>query len=565
MSHEDFEYLRRKAEEERRRKEIARRKRISMLNGKVQAIYNSIDVLMKDYSRQIRSICSKAGNSGISSVSGTDEVSNVLSGFRSRLSAVSTSFTENEEQLNRTIDSLVSFKNEVRLSSGRIVAIESRVIRACGIIDDIRQTQSRIDSQLRYSSQSCREIEEAMRNYEVDSVDSYNLLQQRLTGYRDKNTELRAVSTDSDDPSVLSKISSSFSELSSRIAADDKSFDVVMGDIKARYSQRLTTEISDLIEKIRANEEARKKDKADAENIARRKAEEEQRAVLQEKKLKVVELAKKEFDDLIAEPVISSKISDAIQDLLNKFNTLKDADTFELSDVYAISIQPKIKKIRREIEEYKKLAENFNGLYAEYVVLAQYCEEEPKDYALSESSISMIQAEITRLQQAAKKRDEQLFAAEAIRHALEEMGYELIGEETSVPDSVFSSRLYRDSRGNGINAVVRSDGSGSFEFGVLSVDDHELTYNEARKAAAETKSFCSKHKKLHELLESNGLKIGNQVRSAPTPENAIAINASTFNISEEVREDIIRSAEVFTSSAAAAEEKKLYADNEQQN
>ncbi len=320
MSHEDFEYLRRKAEEERRRKEIARRKRISMLNGKVQAIYNSIDVLMKDYSRQIRSICSKAGKSGISRVSGTDEVSNVLSGFRSRLSAVSTSFTENEEQLNRTIDSLVSFKNEVRLSSGKIVAIESRVIRACGIIDDIRQTQSRIDSQLRYSSQSCREIEEAMRNYEVDSVDSYNLLQQRLTGYRDKNTELRAVSTDSDDPSVLSKISSAFSELSSRIAADDKSFDVVMGDIKARYSQRLTTEISDLIEKIRANEEARKKDKADAENIARRKAEEEQRAVLQEKKLKVVELAKKEFDDLIAEPVISSKISDAIQDLLNKLH-----------------------------------------------------------------------------------------------------------------------------------------------------------------------------------------------------------------------------------------------------
>jgi hypothetical protein len=560
MSHEDFEYLRRKAEEERRRREIQRRKRLAMLNGSINATMNSIRNLIGDYSSRIHGTCAKAKNNGISQVTGSQQILSQLGNFQKRLDGIRIQKPEDEDYLRGVLDSLSGFMQEIRNCSVSVSNIESRIIKCSGIIANIRDVQKKIESQFRFSGQSCSEIEAAMKNYAVDSVASYNQLLSRFDVLKKNNADLGRKSIDTDNISELEQIESEFNSLSSKIAAEDSSFTVVMDDVKSKYSTRLTNEISDLIEKIRVNEEIRRKEKADAESIARKQEEDRRRSGLQEKKLKIIELARREFDELLAEPFISSKIYDSIQELLSRFNVLKDADNFELSDVYAISIQPRIKSIRKEIDSYKKLAEKFNEEYAEYMVLAQYCDEEPKDFALSESSIPLIQAEITRLHKAAARKDAQLYTAEAIRKSLEEMGYELIGEEQEIPDSILSSRLYRDSRGNGLNAIVRSDGTGSFEFGALSMQDRELTYDEKRRVAAETKSFCSKHRKLNEILEANGMPISRQVRMAPVPDNAILINASSFNVNEAVQKDIIRNEQASMHNAAASEQNVLHVD-----
>ncbi len=560
MSHEDFEYLRRKAEEERRRREIQRRKRLAMLNGSINATMNSIRNLIGDYSSRIHGTCAKAKNNGISQVTGSRQILSQLGNFQKRLDGIRIQKPEDEDYLRGVLDSLSGFMQEIRNCSVSVSNIESRIIKCSGIIANIRDVQKKIESQFRFSGQSCSEIEAAMKNYAVDSVASYNQLLSRFDVLKKNNADLGRKSIDTDNISELEQIESEFNSLSSKIAAEDSSFTVVMDDVKSKYSTRLANEISDLIEKIRANEEIRRKEKADAESIARKQEEDRRRSGLQEKKLKIIELARREFDELLAEPFISSKIYDSIQELLSRFNVLKDADNFELSDVYAISIQPRIKSIRKEIDSYKKIAEKFNEEYAEYMVLAQYCDEEPKDFALSESSIPLIQAEITRLHKAAARKDAQLYTAEAIRKSLEEMGYELIGEEQEIPDSILSSRLYRDSRGNGLNAIVRSDGTGSFEFGALSMQDRELTYDEKRRVAAETKSFCSKHRKLNEILEANGMLISRQVRMAPVPENAILINASSFNVNEAVQKDIIRNEQASMHNAPASEQNVLHMD-----
>ncbi|MBQ8707943.1 MAG: hypothetical protein IJ523_07645 [Succinivibrionaceae bacterium] len=563
MSHEDFAYIMRKAEEERRRREIERQKRLANRLNRIRTTGASVSAMLEEYQRQVDAMCSKAKSSGISHVRDADALRKRISEFRSQISSftVPTDKFEDERFLEQMGSKIEAFRSSVKSLTSGLAAAENRVRAAVSAIGAIGEIRNRVDSQIRTGRKNSAEIQNMMRKYEVDGTESYSALQGRFEGFEKELSRLSKLSCDTDSVDDLKSILEQYQKLSSRISQDDSSFDRVAGDIRNAYSDRLSSEISVLIEKIRANDEKRRQEKADAENIARLKEADEKRQKQDEKKQKIIDLARREFDELLSEPAISSKVTESIQALLARYNALKDESGYELSDCYAISIQPRIKKIRAEIKAYRELAEKFNELYAEYFVLAQVCQEEIKDYALDESSLALLQGEIVRLRAAAEQRDNQLMAAEALKLSLEEMGYEMIGEETDIPESIASSRLFRDEKGNGIAAVTRANGSCSIEYGALALEDRELTHDEARQVANDTKTFCDKHKKLHELLARNGVEARDISRMAPTAENAILINAKNYNISEKVEKEIAaRSAKV--AQTAAAEQRQLRAGGE---
>ncbi len=565
MSHEDFAYIIRKAEEARRAAERRQREENLRLANKIASVLNSARSRIGDFRRQADKIASRASAMGISRVRKLDSLKEAIQA----LEAESTRLTvpaagQDQGALQNAMKRAESFRLRVAALSAKASEADSLLSSISSRIQDIRSVRSKVASQLRHGSDSGAEIDQMMAKYEVAPTEGYNELKDRFREYGANARELENASMDSDDPAHFEKLYLSCRNLSEKIATEDRSFKAVEDDIRSRYSSRLSGEISELIARIRASEDKLKQEKADAASIARIREEEQQKAREQERRQKIIDLARKEFDDLAGEPVVNSRISGNISALRERFENLLENGDSNLSDVYAITIQPRIRKIREEITAYRDLAGRFNELYARYAVLAEDCREELKDFALSESSIPFLQSEIQRLTETAARLDRQLTAAEAIRMSLEEMGYEFIGQETDLPASVAASTLFRDARGNGLNVVVRTNGRCSLEHGALSMEDEELTYDEARKVAAETEHFCSSHSLLAEIMARNGLTAQEVERMAPSPENAMMINASNFHVADNVAQEIVRHRQEARQAgqAAAGAERKLYADQD---
>ncbi len=567
MSHADIQFYLERERRMREEQKRERRRRLQQMLSNLHSNCSQCRDLIQKYLNRIDNIKNRAQNSGITQIEDltTSELNAILDNIQQldNLNGAPTDYSE--KQLKSQLRKVGEVMEQIKRQSDHVNQVENRIVKCVSTINQIRKQQQRIAQQFSISQHSLNEIKNLQSNYGVGEIKSLDKLENRFNEYRQDLVQNNNLSLNSSQVKYLEDIANKYQKLSDKIASEDENFTAVTQEIKNSYSDRLSGEIAQLMEKIRADEQKRQQQQVTKEQVKEQHNEELERRKLEEKRLKILSSARQHLNELLQEPFISSKISEEIENLEKKFEQVMEKPEIDLSSFYSISMLPRIKELKQQIKDHQDLAERYNKLYSEYFVLATEMKEDPLQFELDEASLPLIKIQIQRLSELIAKQDEQRMFSTAIMASLEELGYEVIGQEQAdtVPDDVYSSVLYQDSYGNALNVVTRTDGTCSTEYGLLSLEDRELTYDEKRKLATETKSYCNQHKKLMEKLKDLGIDITFNSRMAPTPENAVAINASNFNVDDKIIQQLHRQQQA--TQSAARENRQMYMDNDQSN
>lgn len=185
-----------------------------------------------------------------------------------------------------------------------------------------------------------------------------------------------------------------------------------------------------------------------------------------------------------------------------------------------------------ECERYRERGEEYEQLLLEYRMLANETGEEPKRYEFSEQAIDDLKKDIAKLEKEIMFAEEQEYISEAIDDALEEMGYELVGDRNVVKKSGkrFRNELYLFDEGTAVNVTFADNGQISMELGALDVTDRAPTETEAADLANDMKEFCAEYADLKNRLVQKGIMVNNISLLPPEPEYAQIINTADYEM-----------------------------------
>ncbi len=531
---------------------------INRLFAELRTILNSTSDLLLKNQQKITQLSTKFGRIGATKYADvivTNHPGNeLLKQLNAILGGLKAPGAYSENELIALLQQVNSLRSRATGADNDLIQYESQFSRFQNAMGQIAQIKMKIKTQFSISQDSFKNLDELLCQCVDVDKNSVDELKKRYGQFEETFEKLDKTSLNVEDCEQLYQLLAQLQNLSDEIAGADGLFTQLSERIQQSLNQQMSEEISNLISKVRSNETKRRKEGLDLKSLQQQREKVAQEKVDLEQHLKFAETTRLKISELLQYPTIDVKTREKLLKLQAQFEQMLESNREDIQSYYAITIQPRLKEITRQIKDYQKLADDFNQLYYKYFTLATEAKEEIQCFDLARESLPRIQVEIERLEKLLQHQDEMLHATDAITASLKEMGYEVIGEEKDLPDSIMSSVLLRDSKGNGVNFVSRLDGSFSVEYGALKLDDNALTYDEARSIAQDTKSFCQQHKQLKELLLANGVAIDFKSRSAPTAENAVMFNATNFNISKEVEQEIAKHLQIKQNATGQAQQ-----------
>jgi hypothetical protein len=230
---------------------------------------------------------------------------------------------------------------------------------------------------------------------------------------------------------------------------------------------------------------------------------------------------------------------------------------------YALSIDPKIKQLKDEIEDYQELLKQYNEAYDQYVVLCNELNEEPGNFAMSEEGINHIYAQVSRLKDDLYDDYNNRYISRSINEVMKEMGYDVIGYSVEHERGYGHEALYRFNDSSAIS-VCMTDNYLTIELGGIDDTDREPDEAEAREQVEDMKKFCSDYKIIQEKLKSKGLELKDGHDLPPDLEYGQIHNLRDYDIDDETIEELLNRAHAgrrtHAGQAAAEEQKHLTAD-----
>ena len=239
--------------------------------------------------------------------------------------------------------------------------------------------------------------------------------------------------------------------------------------------------------------------------------------------------------DLLSNTTLSSELTIRIQNAIEKANNINNDDF--LKNFSAVTVKSIVDECREYIKSMELYGAEFEELEAEYMVLCSELHIAPKKFIISESGITELKAEITKLETELLEASEQEYIADAIDEVMEEMGYALIGsrEVTKKSGKRFRDELYTFSEGTAVNIRYDNQGRIAMELGGIDATDRLPSQSEAAKLEDEMVVFCDMFTELERRLAEKGIICKNRISHLPAKaEYAQIINTSDYEMTKEV-------------------------------
>ena len=151
MSHEDFAYIIRKAEEARRAAERRQREENLRLANKIASVLNSARSRIGDFRRQADKIASRASAMGISRVRKLDSLKEAIQALEAESSRLTVPAAgQDQGALQNAMKRAESFRLRVAALSAKASEADSLLNSISSRIQDIRSVRSKVASQLRH-------------------------------------------------------------------------------------------------------------------------------------------------------------------------------------------------------------------------------------------------------------------------------------------------------------------------------------------------------------------------------------------------------------------------------
>lgn len=237
---------------------------------------------------------------------------------------------------------------------------------------------------------------------------------------------------------------------------------------------------------------------------------------------------------------LSIELRNDINALLARLERITTVERIKAFEAVSVNhVQDRVTKYRLELLAKKR---EYKEAYARYEVLCKMAEVNPQKIVFSETAISIIEEETTKLEQLLLKQQEQSYIRDNVNDVMQEMGYEVIGSRnvTKRNGRKFRNELYRFHEGTAVNITISPEGQISMELGGIAKEDRIPDAEETELLTGDMKSFCSEFSEFERRLRERGIIVGNRIAlSPPSAEYATIINLEDYDVMDESKVSII--------------------------
>lgn len=219
--------------------------------------------------------------------------------------------------------------------------------------------------------------------------------------------------------------------------------------------------------------------------------------------------------------------------------TISNLDTIEneefLKNFSSVTVIPLLKRCKQFLAEYENCHEEFEKLYAEYIVICDLYYYVAQDYPCCAASVEKLKAEIQRIKEAVAEDDEQAYICDCLDEVMEEMGYTVIGsrEVTKKNGKHFRNELYTYGEGTAVNITYSSDGRIAMELGGIDATDRLPNEYETSVLYESMEHFCGDFKEIEKRLLTKGVVLADRISLLPpNSEYAQIINTTDYQMTE---------------------------------
>lgn len=203
---------------------------------------------------------------------------------------------------------------------------------------------------------------------------------------------------------------------------------------------------------------------------------------------------------------------------------------------YAMSVKPLAKQCSEYSIMYEQYIEEYETLSAEYVALAASLSMTAESIGFNEQAIAVLKTKIAELKDISVKHNEQVYVSKCIDEAMEEMGYNLVGNREVVKKNGRKLRheLYLFDEGTAVDVTYASNGQISMELGGLDSEDRTPSNAEAKELADSMETFCGAYAELEKRLLKKGIVTKRISVLPPDEQYAQIINTEDYDMVENV-------------------------------
>lgn len=233
---------------------------------------------------------------------------------------------------------------------------------------------------------------------------------------------------------------------------------------------------------------------------------------------------------------LPKNLRENLNDLLTK---LSEMDSMEfMKNFYAMSVKPMIKKCVDYETLYQECYEEYETLVSQYAVVAKQAGVEPENIVFSREALNVLNRKIEELEEAISCLNEQEYISKCVEEAMQEMGYNVIGNREVVKKSgrKFRNELYLFDEGTAVNVTYTDNGQISMELGGLDNRDRMPSNAESVALADSMYSFCDSYAELEKRLLKKGIVTKHISILPPEEQYAQIINVEDYDMCEKVTE-----------------------------
>ena len=568
----------RRAEENRRRR-IANK--VSNIHYKHHFLSSTIG---NDSRRIIAEVTAKSKEYGIPVSENLSLLADRISQICNDVAGIYISDISNITSESR-LDDVLAELNKADIEAGRITAvldsvenklnrdIQLRLTKIKHLQENINLHSKKIDDIIHSTGVSVERIKENLKKYEISCDSRFDDLQKELQNctdsYQKDSNEYRQNNGNCTEETVqkLTELDKRFTAVYQKIRNLPAVATTIADDLRQKYITRLDDEISALREEIAEQERLAAVKKAEEEKRQLAEQQEKEAREVAEKLAKAEQIkndAEKKFQEILKNPYAPDKCKEEVVTLRGKLKAQIEGKFIvecNLSDFYAISILPEIKKISARVKANEELVTRYNNALISYQYLCETTNTDMKEFPVTDSGISLMEVATAELHDLAVKQSEERYIRQSIDEVMEELGINFIGHGKE-DNGVSKSTLYRFNDSTAVGVTVNSTGEIAMEVGGMDTTDREPTAQEATKLEKDMSSFCQRYKKIREKLEEKGIRMVTNYELPPVSEYSLIHNLRDYDIDERTIEQIMmeqQNEELQT----ARQERKMYIDSQE--
>lgn len=557
LTAEQIEEMRR-----RRERELLRERRIIEFGRKrndfLQNLQNSPSV-----SKIMAELRKKAERSGSFTVLTEKDVSERICAIRKDIEILHLKKTADDTEVMRAYDSFRSLEEKHYRILTEISEEKERLDREyhekLRRLNELKQTISslsgEIGSILHENETQLHMLQEKISQYDIKSPEAYTGLHKKHEKSSSEFSELLSkAGAAGDNENELRQAVDGLQAVRAAVSTFSLSCAETRDLIVSNYVNRLSDDISTLLQKIREREEE-EQEKVRAE-AARKAAEAEKKRAEKTAELqKLYDTARRKFAETVSSRNVPEKQAEKLnnlQELWAEATETHAGDPDYLRSFFSISIEPKIKRISADIAEWNSLLNEYNDRLLTYETLCQQLGAVPARFALTESSLVHMDSAIADLREAIDLREQELYIRKSIDEIMQEMGHEVLGYGKSDYSGADHRALYRFADNTAIGVTIDEDNNVCMELGGLDTTDREPDEREAMMLEEDMKNFCSDYRMIKEKLKARGIELLEGHELPPSAEYSQILNLTDYDIDERTMEEIMTSGR----HTASQEEKK---------